>query len=221
MPNWIPAGAPAQTVELESLMGPLLRLGCFTDSAVRSPNRIPLCSLALLIRSFRIAPAQQPSVAKAYFAQPSALSKEAIEASSNALRNTLSSLQGLLFNIFNLVVRSSPASREGVLSHFAQIVKLNHRRDGMRVDRRTVSSDGFMINNFSVLMDFATPFMDASYSRIDKIDVEYFKKCKGRIDISEMTKIHATSEEAKEYYAVGAEDAGEDRSSWCAFAYRT
>jgi len=75
----------------------------------------------------------------------------------------------------------------------------------MRVDRRTVSSDGFMINNFSVLMDFATPFMDASYSRIDKIDVEYFKKCKGRLDISEMTKIHATSEEAKEYYAVGAE----------------
>lgn len=82
----------------------------------------------------------------------------------------------------------------------------------MRVDRRTVSSDGFMINNFSVLMDFATPFMDASYSRIDKIDVEYFRKCKGRIDISEMTKIHATSEEAKEYYSVGAEDSGESNS---------
>lgn len=70
----------------------------------------------------------------------------------------------------------------------------------MRVDRRTVSSDGFMINTFSVLMGLAAPFMDLSFSKIDKIDAEYFRKCRGRIDIKEVTKIHATGDEAKEYY---------------------
>lgn len=73
----------------------------------------------------------------------------------------------------------------------------------MQVDRRTVASDGFMINNLSVLMDFCTPFMDASFSKIDKIDPEYLRKCNGRIDVSEMTKMHATQQEAKEFYGKG------------------
>lgn len=74
------------------------------------------------------------------------------------------------------------------------------KRDGMQVDPRTVSSDAFMINAFSVLMDFSLPFMDASYSKIDKIDAEYFKKT-NRLDISEMTKINASGEDATKYYS--------------------
>ena len=143
----------------------------------------------------------QPSIAKAYFAQPSALSKEAIESSSNALRNTLSSLQQLLFSIVNSVVRSSGASREGVLSYFSHVLKINVRRDGMRIDRRTVAGDAFMINIASILMDLAVPFMDANYSKIDKIDSQYYKKCKGRLTLKDLTKIHATEAEAKEYYS--------------------
>lgn len=98
-----------------------------------------------------------------------------------------------------------------MLSLFSHILKLNMKRDGMRVDRRTVSSDGFMINTFSVLMDLAAPFMDLSFSKIDKIDSEYFRKCKGRIDVSEVTKIHATADEAKEYYSGSGTDAGESQ----------
>ena len=70
----------------------------------------------------------------------------------------------------------------------------------MRVDRRTVASDGFMINSLSVLMDLSTPFMDATFSKIDKIDPEYFRKCRGRVDVKDVTKMHATSDEAKDYY---------------------
>lgn len=76
----------------------------------------------------------------------------------------------------------------------------------MRIDRRTVSSDGFMINLFVVLLDLAAPFTDASYSKLDKVDPDYFRKCNGRIDISDMTKIHATLEEAKEYYKIDSMD---------------
>lgn len=142
---------------------------------------------------------QQPSVAKAYFAQPSALSKEAAEASSNALRSSLGSLQGLLFSTFNNIVRSGSTHREAVLALFAHIIKLNMKRDGMQVDPRTVSSDGFMINTFSILMDFSAPFMDPSYSKMDKIDPEFFRKS-ARLDIEDVTKINASGEEAKEYY---------------------
>lgn len=70
----------------------------------------------------------------------------------------------------------------------------------MQVNRQTVASDAFMINTFSVLVEFANPFMDAKYARIDKIDPDYFRRCNGRIDVSEMTKIHATMEEARAYY---------------------
>ena len=34
MPNWCPAGSPANTFEIEVLLGPLLRLGCFADAFV-------------------------------------------------------------------------------------------------------------------------------------------------------------------------------------------
>jgi ubiquitin conjugation factor E4 B len=70
----------------------------------------------------------------------------------------------------------------------------------MQVDPRTVSSDGFMINSFNVLMDFSAPFMDGSFSKIDKIDPEYFRKSI-RMDIQDVTKINASGEEAKEYYS--------------------
>jgi len=70
----------------------------------------------------------------------------------------------------------------------------------MRVDKRTVASDSFMINSLSVLMDFCMPFMDPTFSKIDKIDPEYLRKCRGRIDVSEATKMHATQSEAKEFY---------------------
>lgn len=86
-----------------------------------------------------------------------------------------------------------------MLAFFAHVIKLNMKRDGMQVDPRTVSSDGFMINAFSVLMDFSAPFMDATYSKMDKIDPEYFRKS-ARLDIQDVTKINATGEEAKEYY---------------------
>ena len=69
----------------------------------------------------------------------------------------------------------------------------------MQVDPRTVSTDAFMINAFSVLMVFSAPFMDANYSKIDKIDAEYFRKT-NRVDISDVTKINASGEDAKEYY---------------------
>lgn len=57
-----------------------------------------------------------------------------------------------------------------------------------------------MTNLQIVLLKLFDPVMDASYSKIDKIDSEYYKHSM-RVPIGEDTKIKATKEEADEYYA--------------------
>jgi ubiquitin conjugation factor E4 B len=71
-----------------------------------------------------------------------------------------------LFNIYNAIVRASPESREGTLDFFALVIRLNEKRAGMRVDPRTVSSDGFMTNLQVVLLKLFEPVMDITFSKV-------------------------------------------------------
>lgn len=81
----------------------------------------------------------------------------------------------------------------------------------MRVDHRTVASDGFMTNIHVVLLKLFAPVMDSAFSKvgripnqanyqIDKIDAEYFRNST-RFNIEDETKIRASKEEADEYFA--------------------
>jgi ubiquitin conjugation factor E4 B len=69
------------------------------------------------------------------------------------------------------------------------------------VDPRAVSSDGFMTNLQVVLLKLFEPVMDVSFSKIDKVDTEYYKTSP-RINITEETKINATKEEADAYFGM-------------------
>jgi ubiquitin conjugation factor E4 B len=64
-----------------------------------------------------------------------------------------------------------------------------------------------MTNLQVVLLKLFEPVMDASFSKIDKVDPQYYKSSK-RIDITEETKIKATKEEADEYYNMDGMDSG-------------
>ena len=114
------------------------------------------------------------------------------------MRHTLVALQSSLFNIYNSIVRASPESREAVLNFFAFAVKLNARRAGMSVPVHTVSSDGYMSNLQYILLKLFEPVMDVSFSKIDKVDPDYYR-ASSRIDISEETRIKAPKEEVDEY----------------------
>ena len=103
---------------------------------------------------------------KTYFSDPTERKTDDIEANKSNLRFTLNALQTSLYNIFNAIVRASPEARKGVLTFFAQVVSLNSRRAGMRVDPSTVSSDGYMTNLQIVLLKLFEPVMDASYSKV-------------------------------------------------------
>ncbi|KIM56094.1 hypothetical protein SCLCIDRAFT_133427 [Scleroderma citrinum Foug A] len=172
LPEWNPLNATAATFERQSLMGPLCRLGVFSR--------------------------EWPYIAQTYFSDPTKRSRSDVESSNASLRSTMKSLQSSLFSIFNTLVRASPESREAVLEYFATVVKLNIRRAGMQVEPETVATDSFMVNLQSVLLRFAEPFMDARYSKMDRIDPLYFA-VSNRIDIKEETRIKATSDEAAKW----------------------
>ncbi|KAG6377167.1 ubiquitin elongating factor core-domain-containing protein [Boletus reticuloceps] len=170
--EWNPPHATASTFETVTLMGPLCRLGVFSR--------------------------EWPNIAQSYFSEPNQRPRNDVESSTVSLRGTVKSLQSSLFHIFNTLVRASPESREAVLEYFATAVKLNIKRAGMQVDPQTVASDSFMVNLQSILLSFAEPFIDSRYSKMDRIDPLYFA-VSNRIDVSEETRIKATSEEAGQW----------------------
>ncbi|KAG2102251.1 ubiquitin elongating factor core-domain-containing protein [Suillus discolor] len=176
MPQWLGEGfgveVTAANFERLSLMGPLLRLGTFSR--------------------------EWPGIAQIYFSDPTKRSRADVDSSNASLRGTLKSLQSSLFQIFNTLVRTSPEARERVLEYFATVVRLNVKRAGMQVEPDTVASDSFMVNLQSVLLRFAEPFMDARYTKMDRIDPYYFS-VSTRIDLKEETRIKATSDEAAQW----------------------
>ncbi|KAH6911405.1 ubiquitin conjugation factor E4, partial [Coprinopsis sp. MPI-PUGE-AT-0042] len=129
----------------------------------------PLCRLGLFSREW-------PAITMTYFSDPEKRGRGDIESSFASLRSTLKSLQSSLFQIFNGLVRASPESREA--------------RAGMQVDPDTVSSDSFMLTIQSVLFRFAEPFMDANFSKIDRIDPLWYVHS-SRIDLGDTTRYPA------------------------------
>ncbi|PAV17237.1 ubiquitin conjugation factor E4 [Pyrrhoderma noxium] len=172
LPEWNPQDATAPDFEFKSLLGPLLRLNVFGK--------------------------EWATIANAFFSEPEKRTSLDVDSSNANLRGTLKSLQATLFQIFNTLVRASPVSRENVLQYFSRVVSLNVKRGGMQVDPDTVASDGFIINLQTVLLKFAEPFMDAKYSKIDRIDQSYLGRS-NRVDVKEETRIKATSDEVAEW----------------------
>ncbi|KAK3941785.1 ubiquitin elongating factor core-domain-containing protein [Diplogelasinospora grovesii] len=148
---------------------------------------------------FRISPLQ-PEVTTVYFTGPRTMDKPRIKTSQNALQMTLTAHQTNLKTIINSFIRASPQTRNQVLDWFAYIMNANHKRRAMQVDPREVSSDGFMINVTAVLDTLCEPFMDSTFSKVDRIDINYFKR-NPRVNITDETKLNADQAESDAFYA--------------------
>lgn len=116
-PAFLPPDVPAQDIEKRTLLGPFFSL---------SP--------------------MQPEVAANYFSSPKTRDRGYITNAQNSLRMTLQTHQAELFDIANAIVKAGKEPREKMLDWFALTVNANHKRRAMRVDKRIVSSDGFMVN---------------------------------------------------------------------------
>ncbi|CAG8504078.1 13438_t:CDS:10, partial [Ambispora leptoticha] len=172
--TWNPPNLPARALEVASFMGPFCRLSAF--------------------------PTEEQAIVDAYFSNPRQRQQRELDSAILNIRMTLKGIQDTLFQIFNNIVRStSPNAREAVLNYWATVIKVNEKRAQMQVDPMIVGTDGFLLNMTVILLKFANPFMDLNYSKIDRIDVDYFRKSH-RIDISQETKINASQQESDEFY---------------------
>lgn len=165
--------------------------------AVAAPN---IEKMTILGPFFRISPLQ-PEVTKVFFAGPNTMDKGHIRNSQESLRLTLKTHQQDLLDIINRFLRASDVAKNKTLDWFAYIVNSNHKRRALRPDASTLSSDGFLMNVTVILDGLCDPFMDAQFSRIDKIDVNYLRR-HPRVDIKDETKINADQNASDEFYQV-------------------
>ncbi|KAI9717694.1 MAG: hypothetical protein M1828_007097 [Chrysothrix sp. TS-e1954] len=169
-PYFVPAHVPAQNIEKHTLLGPF----------------------------FQISPLQG-DVALSYFSAPKTRDRANIMNSQHALRMTLQAHHNELFEIINQFIKAGKESREKTLDWFALCVNSNHKRRAMRPDDRYISSDGFMVNITVCLDMLCEPFMDATFSKINRIESEYFRRTP-RVQISDETKINADDNAANAFY---------------------
>ncbi|KAF2085995.1 ubiquitin conjugation factor E4 [Saccharata proteae CBS 121410] len=169
-PSFLPENIEAPRIELDTLLGPF----------------------------FRISPLQA-EVSLTYFSGARTKDKGAISAAQNALRMTLQNHQDDLFDIANRFIRAKD-SRSRMLDWFALTVNKNHKRRAMRTDVKQVSSDGFMTNVTVVLDRLCDPFVDSTFSKIDRIDIGYLRR-NPRVDITEETKMNADQHESDAFYS--------------------
>jgi ubiquitin conjugation factor E4 B len=174
-PSFVPDSVPASLLEAKTLLGPY----------------------------FAISPLQD-EVTKQYFPGPKTLDPSRIRNAQSALQMALRTHQTELFDVVNQLVRSSAESRERVLDWFALVVNSNHKRRAMRVDMTTVSSDGFMVNVNTTLDQLSEPFIDASFSKIDRVEIDYLRRSP-RVDLKDETKLNADQNESDAFYNSPAE----------------
>ena len=169
-PMFVDKSLPAGELEVKTLLGPYFQLS-------------PL----------------QAATTEQYFSSPKTMDPGRIRSSQQSLQLSLRSHQNDLFDIINTLVRASPEAREKVLDWFALVLNSNQKRRAMQVDKQTVSSDGFMVNITTILDQLCEPFMDAQFSKIDRVEIEYLRR-HPRLDIKEETKINSDQEHSDEFY---------------------
>ncbi|SCU92819.1 LANO_0E02212g1_1 [Lachancea nothofagi CBS 11611] len=105
-----------------------------------------------------------------------------------------------LFFIMDKIIRGSNESRTDLLIYFAQIINKNHLRRGDHANANKLATNAFVTNIALLLIRFSQPFLDVSYKKIDKIDVNYFNNLNLFLDLSSETRMNSDFKEADEFY---------------------
>ncbi|KAG2420716.1 hypothetical protein HFD88_000330 [Aspergillus terreus] len=176
-----------------------------TESSMFNASRDPALfeKNTLLGPWFRLSPLQAP-VTMTYFSSPKTRDQAYILNAQRSMRMMQQLISQDLLDIINHMIRASKEARERILDWFAAALNVNHKRRAMQVDPTTVSSDGFMFNLTTCLDQLCEPFMDASFTKIDRIDANYLHR-NPRVDMKDETKINADQHASDAFYAKKAE----------------
>lgn len=105
-----------------------------------------------------------------------------------------------LFFIMDKIVRGGIDSRTDITSYLFQIVNRNHLRRGDHSQQNKLATNAFMCNITLILIRFSQPFLDVTYKKIDKIDINYFNKISIFIDLTDETRLNSDIKEADKFY---------------------
>ncbi|KAI9367997.1 ubiquitin elongating factor core-domain-containing protein [Aspergillus egyptiacus] len=172
-----------------------------TESSIFNASRDPARfeKETLLGPWLRLSPLQGSST-MSFFASPKTKDPGSILSAQRSVRMVQELLSSDIFDIINHMIRSSQDARNKILDWFAAALNINHKRRAMQVDPNTVSSDGFMFNLTTCLDQLCQPFMDASFTKIDRIDIGYLHR-NPRVDMKDETKINADQHASDAFYA--------------------
>lgn len=164
---------------------------------------------------FRLSPLQ-PSVAQTNFDRTTEKSKLQIKQIGESLQSEHKVLLDRLFFIVNKIVRGSETSRNDLLEYFATIINKNHLRRGDHADFNKLSSNAFMVNISLIFIRLSQPFLDPSFTKIEKVDLNYFSKSK-LVDLTEETRTNSTSAQANEFFEANKSEEKPNFISDCFF----
>ncbi|ODV77076.1 uncharacterized protein CANTADRAFT_92221 [Suhomyces tanzawaensis NRRL Y-17324] len=133
-----------------------------------------------------------------YFTNVTSLSQPQISSIYDSIQNEYKYVCDRLFYIIDKLIRGSPETRNALLNWFATLINLSHLRRGSHADLKKIAGDGIMYNISIILIRLSSPFLDyPTYTKVDKIDVDYFSKS-SLIDISEESRVNSSIQEANE-----------------------
>ncbi|KAI9183809.1 Ubiquitin conjugation factor E4 [Blastocladiella emersonii ATCC 22665] len=181
LPNFAPVGLAPKAFEVATFWGPFFRVSGFGFD--------------------------DPAITKTFFADATDRSQVDLVSGMNSLRLAVRHFQGSLDGLFNQIVRASPHFRERILSYLGFALKLTERRNGMHINLEQVASFGFTQNVTHVLLKACEPFMLPPYTKVHLIDTQYFRNPKCKYDVSNLTKMNASDQEAKAYFTLPADAA--------------
>lgn len=142
----------------------------------------------------------QTAVALKNYVDPDSQNQQQINMIHTSLHTEHNVVLQRLFYIVDKIIRASPESRSDLLSYLGQIVNKNHLRRGDHAQVNKLASNSFMTNITLMLIKFSLPFLDVSYKKIDKIDVNYFNNLNLYIDLNQETRMNSDAKEADEFY---------------------
>lgn len=129
------------------------------------------------------------------------LSDQALTTIYSTVHSEFRAVIDRLWFILDKLVRGSPQTRQDVLKWFADLVNVSHLRTGTHSNSSKLVSDALMFNVSYLLIRLSLPFLDYPvYSKLDKIDMDYFGPKNKLIDVSEESRMYASTKEAAKYY---------------------
>ncbi|KAJ8143756.1 hypothetical protein OY671_003130 [Metschnikowia pulcherrima] len=158
-----------------------------------------------------------PNVYTQYFssgAEPNAeieLSNGKLVPIFSTIQNEYKGLIERLWFILDKLIRGSVQTRSAIMKWFADLANVSHLRTGSYSDPKKLAGDGFMFNISYLLVRLSLPFLNyPSYSKLDKIDPNFFGGKNKLLDVKEEARVYASSTEADEFY----KDAMEEESNF-------